>query len=148
MDEVVLSVTAFGGAIFAAGMAFGGLLGYMLLPGERRARKLQIELDEVRREAAGYKANVSKHFHRTAELVSGLTNSYKAVYDHLAGGAQNLAEIPVGGHAIRFAETKLLVEDSEQPAAPEATGTAEKPMANGLDDDNAAAASQDGVKAA
>ncbi len=150
MDEVVLSVTAFGGAIFAAGMAFGGLLGYLLLPGERRARKLQFELDEVRRDSASYKANVSKHFHRTAELVSGLTNSYKAVYDHLAGGAQDLAEMPIGGHAIRFAETKLLVEDTDPAAvaaAPAAAANAaEKPMANPRDDE--ASTPQDGAKAA
>ncbi len=110
MDEVVLSVTAFGGAIFAAGLAFGGLIAYLILPGERRARRLSAELEQARKEISEYKARVSRHFHRTAELVSGLTNSYKAVYDHLAGGAQELAEAPDGSHALAFADPKLLVE--------------------------------------
>ena len=61
---------------------------------------------------------MSKHFHRTAELVSGLTSSYKAVYDHLAVGAHQLAEMPGSGAAIRFAETKLLVEDGNAESAP------------------------------
>ncbi len=118
MDEVVLSVTAFGGAIFAAGLAFGGLIAYLILPGERRARRLETELEQARKEASEYKTRVSGHFHRTAELVSGLTNSYKAVYDHLAGGARELAEAPDGSPALAFADPKLLVEQDAPIAAP------------------------------
>ena len=171
MDEIVLSVTAFAGAIFAAGLAFGGLIAYLLLPGERRARRLEAELEQVRKETTEYKSRVSRHFHRTAELVSGLTNSYKAVYDHLAGGAQELAEVPDGSRALAFADPKLLVEqtapasapadpadgtvpDSAQsPSAEPSAGAGDSPATDDLPatDDSPAteeAARSDGVKAA
>jgi len=144
MDEVVMSVTAFGGAIFAAGVGFGVLLGYVFLPGERRARRLQDELDALKREASGYRADVSKHFYRTAELVAGLTNSYKAVYDHLASGARTLADVPTGANALPFADTKLLVgettDEADAAAKTETEGPPESNRGPAVEDDATKAA--------
>ena len=51
---------------------------------------LQNELDQLKDRFTDYRDQVTQHFMRTSELVQEMTQSYRAVYEHLAIGAQNL----------------------------------------------------------
>ena len=46
----------------------------------------------LKRENAQFREEVNEHFVQTAELINQLTDSYKAVFDHLSEGAEMLVE--------------------------------------------------------
>lgn len=74
----------------AAGLAGGFLLGRQSDSAVRRSRELDRELHEARDELERYRAQVAEHFSSTADLVNTMTANYRAVYEHLANGAQQL----------------------------------------------------------
>ena len=76
--------------VFVVGSILGFAFFTLRYRNSRRLKKLQEELDAKTEELEVYREDVSEHFLRTAELVDNLTQSYKAVYDHLEGGAYQL----------------------------------------------------------
>lgn len=48
--------------------------------------------DELKRENERIREEVNAHFVQTAELINQLTDSYKAVFDHLSDGADRLVD--------------------------------------------------------
>ena len=76
--------------VFVVGSILGFAFFTLRYRNSRRLKKLQEDLDAKTEELEVYREDVSEHFLRTAELVDNLTQSYKAVYDHLEGGAYQL----------------------------------------------------------
>lgn len=106
-------------AVLAIGICLGLTLGYFAFPAIRQARRLREELESLRREHETYKAGVSEHFQKTADLVGEMTKSYAAVYDHLAGGARRFCGDALADNALAFGPqlTILAKPESETPAA-------------------------------
>jgi hypothetical protein len=77
-------------ALVLAGAALGLLLARLVLPGPKRVRQLEDQLEKAHTEHQAYRSSVTTHFQKTAELVGKMTESYKSVYDHLAYGSQTL----------------------------------------------------------
>lgn len=74
-------------------LAVGALIGYLLgRSGENSNKQQQLidQLNESQRELTEYKDQVNNHFEQTADLVNNLTESYKAVHQHLAKGSEAL----------------------------------------------------------
>jgi uncharacterized membrane-anchored protein YhcB (DUF1043 family) len=63
---------------------------------------LESQLDQARQSRADYEAEVSEHFAQTADLLHKLTDDYRAVYTHLAKGADQLC-----GDQISISATAL-----------------------------------------
>jgi uncharacterized protein len=97
---------------------FGLLIGRLLLPGPRQVRKLRDELESQRREQAAYKARVNEHFFKTSQLIGQMTESYKAVYDHLATGAQDLCATDTLPGGV-FSSPRLIVDSTVDVVTPE-----------------------------
>ena len=117
LSEVDLVTAA---AIFVLGLLAGALVARLVLPSRRKLRQLVTALDEARTEHQAYRADVSAHFEKTSELVATMTASYKAVYDHLASGAQALCSENAALGAGRFAAPRLVFDqdvDVERIAA-------------------------------
>jgi len=81
------------GLALVAGFAIGRATG----PNAARLRDLEGEIDaeqqahlKTRAEADGYRKQVSDHFAQTSERLHDLTLQYRAVYEHLAKGANDL----------------------------------------------------------
>lgn len=74
-----------------AGLVIGFLVGRSSSAGIQRSVQLDQELRESRVELERYRGRVVEHFTTTAELVNRMTADYRAVYEHLASGAHNLA---------------------------------------------------------
>ncbi|MDX9739902.1 MAG: YhcB family protein [Gammaproteobacteria bacterium] len=72
----------------------GAVLGYFVgrlgSAGVKRSLQLDQDLRETRQELERYRTSVVEHFTTTAQLVNKLTDDYRAVYQHLARGAQDL----------------------------------------------------------
>jgi uncharacterized membrane-anchored protein YhcB (DUF1043 family) len=79
------------GILFTAlGAMAGSIITYLVVARHGRTRKLQKELDQLKDRFTDYRDQVTQHFMRTSQLVQEMTQSYRAVYEHLASGAQNL----------------------------------------------------------
>lgn len=75
---------------FAAGLIVGAGLLYWFLPARRQASELIRERDHARKALNHYRDQVDHHFLETADLVNDMTQAYRAVHQHLSGGAQAL----------------------------------------------------------
>jgi len=125
LTEVDLVTAA---AVFVIGLVVGALLARLVLPSRRKLRQLVTALEDARTEHETYRAQVSDHFEKTSDLVATMTASYKAVYDHLAVGAQTLCQENAALGAGRFAAPRLVFDqevDLARPAA--AVGQASTP---------------------
>lgn len=77
---------------FAFGLGLGFAIAFLLLPRGQRVRELEQQLQSVQSELAGYRGKVNQHFQKTAELFEDMTGRYRAIYQHMAGSAQELCQ--------------------------------------------------------
>jgi uncharacterized membrane-anchored protein YhcB (DUF1043 family) len=116
MELTMAAVPGAGLMLFAGGVATGLLFAMFVLPGGREAKRLAAELEALKTEHERYKGEVTGHFQKTSELFADMTQSYKAVYDHLAGGARELCDAPDPGRAVAFRATRLIeIDESGSP---------------------------------
>jgi len=138
--EIVLYLAPF--AALIAGFA----LGRLTAQGAVQARRLQAELEGAlkdgeraraelaasREEQAAYRGQVSDHMVGTVDRLRDLALQYRAVYDHLAEGAQDLC--PERFAAIQNPmDTDLLTEAAGASAGPDAADPAIAETAAGPD---------------
>ena len=85
-------MTAALAAIFCLvlGVVCGLLFGRATNAPLQEAQELKESLNQVQSEFDTYKTEVTQHFTKTAELVNSMTDNYRNVHTHLAGGAQTL----------------------------------------------------------
>lgn len=103
---------------FAAGIAIGIVsAGKLGRTDPARICELERQLDALQRRHDSYRASVSEHFSTTAELVQNMTESYRDVYQHLAGGAQNLCSEEVAGKMLPGRDQSLFDEGEKQNSA-------------------------------
>jgi uncharacterized membrane-anchored protein YhcB (DUF1043 family) len=100
---------------FLLGTILGCIGAYLFLGRYNQALRLQEELCELRKRFSDYRDQVSRHFMRTSELVQEMTQSYRAVYEHLASGAQELCEEELDTPSLDAPGENLLAEGG-QPA--------------------------------
>lgn len=89
----------------AVGIAAGFVVAYWLVLKNKRADQLQQDLARHQREFHEYRDHVDEHFLRTSELFQDMTRQYRALYEHLATGAQSLC-------SDRLVTNRLNVPDS------------------------------------
>ena len=92
---------------FIIGGGIGGGVGWYLALNARGDKRkvimdLESQLDQIKQDRADYEAEVSEHFSQTADLLNKLTSDYRAVYTHLADGAEQLC-----GDRISISEAAL-----------------------------------------
>jgi uncharacterized membrane-anchored protein YhcB (DUF1043 family) len=121
---------------FALGLAVGYAIHYFLNPDHDRNKALAAELDAARQDNARYREQVTQHFQRTSELVQGMTQSYRAVYEHLANSSRQLCGDRFENPRLDLPERGRLA-DAGSPAAarPEPAATRpERPLPPGAED--------------
>jgi uncharacterized membrane-anchored protein YhcB (DUF1043 family) len=105
------SIWAVGILSFALGLVLGCIGAYLFLGRYSQTAHLREELGELRERFSDYRDQVTQHFMRTSELVQEMTQSYRAVYEHLATGAQELCEGEVETPSLDASNKDLLVEN-------------------------------------
>lgn len=101
--------------IAVVALIVGTLIGYLLgRSGGNDSRQMELieQLDETQRELAEYKEKVTNHFEETANLVSNLTDSYKAVHTHLAKSSADLCSSELVSRKLEDAMTPKLSDES------------------------------------
>ena len=79
----------------------------------RQKNQLQQKLHDTEQQLQSYQAKVTEHFLTTASLVNSMTESYKAVHEHLAQGASELCDAQVTVAQLDMPATKMLESSSE-----------------------------------
>lgn len=79
------------------GLGAGWFLGAALvalwgLVRDRRAEQAGRSVQALEDRHQRFREEVNQHFVETAELINRMTDSYKAVFDHLSEGAEHLVE--------------------------------------------------------
>ncbi len=82
-----------------------------------REQELNDQVLQSKKELDEYREQVNQHFEQTAALVNQLTESYRQVHQHLAGGAQQLANPEKVTTQLSSPDEALALE--EQTTAPE-----------------------------
>lgn len=91
MDSLLVIIIGLVFLVIGAGVGF--LFGHFVpSASKRRSEELKSELDQKSVEFESYKDEVASHFNETAALVNQLTESYKAVYAHLAKTSYELVD--------------------------------------------------------
>ena len=120
--------------IAVVALIVGTLIGYLLgRSGGNDNRQLELieQLDETQRELAEYKEKVTTHFEETADLVSSLTDSYKAVHLHLAKSSVELCSSDVATRTLEEAAQPRLTAEPEEAVVADATATETSEESNG-----------------
>ncbi|MDH5546675.1 MAG: YhcB family protein [Gammaproteobacteria bacterium] len=103
------------------GLVVGGLIGYFLKKEDggykSRNEDLAKELERTQFELGKYKADVANHFLTTANLINNMTDSYRAVHEHLAEGANSLCAEQLGVERLEIRQTHLL-DKQEKSSTP------------------------------
>lgn len=139
MTEIVIYVL-----IAALLFVLGGGLGFWL--GQRRGMQGAAKSSQVQEEFAAYRKQVAEHFGATAGHFQALGTQVRALYDHMAEGADTLCDAEAGGHRIEFTATAALKQplDYEEPGD---VAPVIEDDRNAAADDEAAAAGGDAAEA-
>ncbi len=111
-------------------LAVGALIGYLLgRSGDNSTKQQQLinQLNESQRELGEYKEQVNNHFEQTAALVNNLTESYKAVHQHLAQGSEALCLTEHTPVELDKPPLQSRLADQSEQTAPAKTTTSAAP---------------------
>ena len=115
--------------------AFGG---YVVAQERQRRAGGGKSAAELRDELSEYKDSVNAHFQTTAGLLHDMTEQYRAVYEHMASGAQSLCDPETARTQIESLRAGLLPSDVPAATA-EADATPDQTAATDAIPDQAAA---------
>ncbi len=81
----------------------------------KQKNALQQKLDAAEQQLKAYHTQVAEHFLKTASLVKSMTESYKAVHEHLALGARELCGNQVTVAQLEMPANRLLDNTAQEP---------------------------------
>ena len=81
---------------FLIGIILGSITTYLASSRNGKTQQLQSELNDLKERFTDYRDTVTQHFMQTSNLVQEMTERYRAVYEHLANGAQHLCNVDTG----------------------------------------------------
>ncbi len=109
------SIWLVGLCALTAGVLIGALAYRFFTTPAKGVDKIKAELNETRQELDQYKAGVTQHFDKTAELVNDLAQNYVKVYQHLDKGAQTLGASKSFKDLIEQHQDKASIAVDDQP---------------------------------
>lgn len=85
---------------------------------KRTRQSLERQLQQANEEMQRYKEQVKGHFVTTARLVNNMTESYRAIHEHLTDGATVLCNNEMLAPRVAFSGTTLLTRPAPSMASP------------------------------
>lgn len=78
------------------GLIAGAIIAQRIAPSKQSQREMEKHFEKLQQQQKNYQQEVAKHFSQTGQLLDQLTTSYREVHNHLASGAQLLANHEAG----------------------------------------------------
>jgi len=99
-----------------AGFAAGFYFSHLNDGNKKKCEDLEGQLTNAKDEISSYKQNVTNHFVKTSNLINNMTDSYRAIYDHMSEGAKSLCpesliDNPVGKFQLDIPKAILIETD-------------------------------------
>ncbi len=118
-----------------AGIGIGLYLSHIGLLRSKKQLELEAELHHARDSLHQYRQEVAQHFVHTSTLINEMTQSYRAVFDHLSTGARKLCGSDVTARLQDIPQKTLLhgVNSGSRPPAREAADAGGLPTTAPLD---------------
>ncbi len=82
----------FAASALIIGVGIGFFIGRPDAEERERVRQTEEGLRQAREQLTEYRMQVTQHFSRSAELIDGMTSSYRAFYDHLVHSSERLCD--------------------------------------------------------
>ncbi|GAA6166236.1 YhcB family protein [Sessilibacter corallicola] len=120
----MFSITALiltGVCCILVGGGIGYFIGSQFSTDKQATKTMEARVERAEDELKSFQADVTEHFQQTSVLVNKLTETYRDVHEHLAGGAIKLANADIGKELVEGASKQwaqaqvtkeLLSEDS------------------------------------
>jgi len=105
MNSIIISSVL----TFLVGVGIGMLVQRYVVNRGSKVTQLKNEIERLQGEQLHIKDSLEQHFRKTADLTNSLTDNYKALYQHLATGANEFTQQPL-------AEFSQLLEQTDKPA--------------------------------
>ena len=130
LEEITGGMWGLALTAFVLGVAAGIAVAYLWVLRDKRSDVLEHELQKQQSEFEQHLQKVDEHFVRTSELFQEMTENYRAVYEHLAAGANDLCSDRVVARRMTQVEEPPLVErtGTEEGGAPEAAKSETPPQ--------------------
>ena len=122
--------------VAALGFIVGAFIAWLATSLMQRRANKGASVVQLRKEMEDYREEVNEHFARTAELFKETTEKYRDLYEHLAGGAQELCDDLPDRARVEFRPGHLLAANTQ---ADRDVREPEPAAANGSDADEQAA---------
>lgn len=104
------------------------LVGYFL--GSRFGGKKSVAMREAQEKHDSYKNDVREHFEQTSAIMSRMVEDYRDMYQHMAEGAEKLADIHPERQVTPPPRPEAITRDEDSEASGEtAAGREDKPAA-------------------
>jgi uncharacterized protein len=78
------------------GLIAGAIVTQRIAPSKQSQKDMEKHLEDLQQQQKSYQQEVVEHFSQTGQLLNQLTASYRDVHEHLANGAQLLADQKAG----------------------------------------------------
>ncbi len=104
-----------------AGIGIGIYLSQLGMLRSKKQLELEAELNQARDTMQLYQQDVARHFVHTSSLINNMTESYRAVFEHLSDGAKQLCGNEFSPHLLDLPQTRKLIlteASQEQAVAP------------------------------
>lgn len=98
------------------GIGAGFAIGRSTNTVQRRSEALESEITELRGQMSDYREQVGQHFAQTADAVNAMTAHYRALYDHLSKGAQDLCGEQFTGNKLDSSAMRFIEHSAEAAA--------------------------------
>ena len=122
----------------AIGIGAGFVFGRAENKSAKQAKQLAEELQDTKARLETHHQQINEHFTKTGELVNNMTESYRAVYQHLASGAQTLCTGEAARLIMRAPTEKLIGgttgETAEETPPEQAARSGDTSNGNGTED--------------
>ena len=90
------------------GIAAGLFIGQLDDLKRKQHEEMQHKLESAEKELVDYKSKVTEHFVQTSVLVNNMTDSYKAIHDHLSTGAGTLCDSQLDVAKLNISEVNVI----------------------------------------
>lgn len=120
----MITWVAYLGIGLVIGIASGIYLSRLDMLKSKKQQQLEEDLERTRTELDSYRTEVARHFVQTSSLINNMTESYRAVFDHLSSGARELCGDRLATHLLDLPKTRMLEQEEQARAAEDVSASA------------------------
>lgn len=110
---ITLTTILTSAAFFLIGAGLGHLYSRKNQSGDQSVADLEKKLEHTEKQLKRYQQEVTEHFLKVSQLTTNMTQSYRAIHEHLATSAIRLASPEIGRQLLKAGGSELALTDED-----------------------------------